>query len=154
MFFANPIDAFANVRRALKPDARVAFVCWRSLRENPWFHVPRSAVLEHVAKPPSPGPEDPGPMSFADPERVRRILTSAGYRDLHIDAFDTRLALGERTKAVEFVQQVGIAARLLEGIDEATRAAAVGSLDRALQAHDDGSGVVFDAAVWLVGASF
>lgn len=34
MFFANPIAAFSNLRRVLKPRGRLAFVCWRSFEEN------------------------------------------------------------------------------------------------------------------------
>ena len=37
MFFADPVAAFANVRRALKPGGRLAFVCWQSLGLNPWM---------------------------------------------------------------------------------------------------------------------
>ncbi|MGI9408642.1 MAG: class I SAM-dependent methyltransferase [Hyphomicrobiaceae bacterium] len=29
MFFADPVSAFVNVRRSLKRDGRLAFVCWR-----------------------------------------------------------------------------------------------------------------------------
>src|SRR5467141_281082 len=35
MFFADPVAAFANLRRALKPGGRMAFVCWRAESENP-----------------------------------------------------------------------------------------------------------------------
>ncbi|MBL0901150.1 MAG: class I SAM-dependent methyltransferase, partial [Reyranella sp.] len=30
MFFADPVAAFANLHRALKPSGRLAFVCWRT----------------------------------------------------------------------------------------------------------------------------
>jgi SAM-dependent methyltransferase len=35
MFFADPTAAFINIRRSLKPNGRLAFVCWRALEENP-----------------------------------------------------------------------------------------------------------------------
>src|SRR3954453_14228225 len=34
MFFADQIAAFVNIRRSLKPNGRLAFVCWRALEEN------------------------------------------------------------------------------------------------------------------------
>src|SRR3954464_7823021 len=34
MFFADPIAAFINIRCSLKPNGRLAFVCWRALEET------------------------------------------------------------------------------------------------------------------------
>ena len=50
MFFADPVAAFANVRRALRPDGRMVFACWQHAAGNPWFGLPRSAALEHVPR--------------------------------------------------------------------------------------------------------
>jgi SAM-dependent methyltransferase len=153
MFFENPVEAFANIRRALRPDGRIGFVCWRGLGENPWFHVPLDAVLPLVPKPPKPDPEAPGPMAFADPDRVRRVLAGAGYRNVRIDAFDTRVSLGARANAVDFLLQIGPASRLLEGADAGTRATAAERIAEALRSYETADGVTFDVAVWVVGAS-
>ena len=114
MFFDEPVAAFANVRRALRTNGRIAFACWRSLGENPWFAVPRAAVLALVSAPPKADPQAPGPLAFADPDRVRRILINAEFDDVRIDAFDTELTLGSRASAVELLLQVGPASRLLD----------------------------------------
>src|SRR6201993_5272271 len=34
MLFADPTTAFINIRRCLRPNWRLAFVCWRALEEN------------------------------------------------------------------------------------------------------------------------
>ena len=78
----------ANLRRALRPNGRVTFVCWRDPRENPWMTMPMQAVYQHVPKLPQLGPEDPGPFAFASEERVRRILGGAGYRDVALERCD------------------------------------------------------------------
>ncbi|MFM0008678.1 class I SAM-dependent methyltransferase, partial [Paraburkholderia dipogonis] len=44
MFFDDPTAAFAHMRRALKPGARVAFVCWRGMAENDWVRLPMGAI--------------------------------------------------------------------------------------------------------------
>ncbi|TFG97014.1 MAG: class I SAM-dependent methyltransferase, partial [Myxococcales bacterium] len=44
MFFADPVAAFANVHRALRPGGRVAVVCWQGIDRNPWLLVPLRAV--------------------------------------------------------------------------------------------------------------
>ena len=70
MFFAQPVLSFANMRKALRRAGRVTFACWRTPRDNPWLMVPLQAAYKHVPKLPELGPEDPGPFSFANEERV------------------------------------------------------------------------------------
>jgi SAM-dependent methyltransferase len=82
MFFAEPVRAFANLRTALKPSGRLAFACWRKFDENPWLQVPLRAALEHVPPLPRPGPEDPGPFSFASEQRVTAFLPTPDFNQL------------------------------------------------------------------------
>ena len=59
MAFANPLAAFSNFRRILKPSGSLAFVCWRALEENELDLLPLQATgLESRV--------DPTPFSFAD----------------------------------------------------------------------------------------
>src|SRR5262245_33143794 len=48
MFFADPTAAFANIRRSLRPNGRLAFVCWRALQENELDFLPLSAASAHL----------------------------------------------------------------------------------------------------------
>jgi len=78
---AEPALSFGNMRRALRPSARLAFACWREPRENPWMMAPLQAAYQHVPKLPQLGPDDPGPFSFASQQRVTGILDEAGFRE-------------------------------------------------------------------------
>ena len=78
MFFGDPVAAFAHMRRAANTGARMAFVCWRQLDENPWMQVPMNAVARHLPPRPKPVPNAPGMFAFTDPQRVFEILTEAG----------------------------------------------------------------------------
>src|ERR1700674_3646546 len=116
MFFADPTLSFANLRQALKPSGRLAFACWREPRENPFFMAPLQAVYKHVPKPPLPGPEDPGPFSFASEARVHRILGEAGFRGIAMEPCDLALdiAIGHGLDAaIESALSIGPAARAL-----------------------------------------
>jgi len=79
MFFAQPTDSFANMRKALRPGGRLAFACWRTPRDNPWMMLGLQEAYKFVPKLPEVKPDDPGPFSFASEERVRGILGDAGY---------------------------------------------------------------------------
>src|SRR5207302_1285197 len=91
MFFADPVAAFANVRRALKRGGRIAFLCWRGMQENPWMTIPLSAGLKHFPPRPPPEPDAPGPFAFAEGERVRGLLTAAGFSDVAVQAHDQKI---------------------------------------------------------------
>jgi SAM-dependent methyltransferase len=87
MFFGDPVAAFAHMRSAANPGARMAFVCWRSLIENPWMGVPMQAVSPHIPPRPKADPQAPGMFAFADPERglpgthYGRLGVAASRRD-------------------------------------------------------------------------
>lgn len=44
MSFNDPVAAFANFRRILRPSGALAFACWRSLQENELDHLPLFAA--------------------------------------------------------------------------------------------------------------
>src|SRR5207245_9602029 len=70
MFFDDPVAAFANIRRALRPEGRIAFVCWQDLLENEWLSVPGAAILQYRPLPEAGPPDAPGPFALADRDRV------------------------------------------------------------------------------------
>jgi SAM-dependent methyltransferase len=101
MFFAEPVLSFANMRRALRPSGRMAFACWREPRDNPWLMAPLQAAYKHAPRLPQPGPDDPGPFSFASEQRVVGILSSAGFTAIEMERCDLSLdiAIGRGLEA-------------------------------------------------------
>ena len=154
MFFADPAAAFANLRRGLKPGGRIAFCCWRDRRENPWVTLPVAAARKHLSElPPAPGPDEPGPFSFADTARIRRILTSAGFARVVCEKFDPLLAYGtEPRDAADYLTQMGPIGSVLQEHPEALRAAVAETLAGTLEAHREAGGIRLAAAVWIVTA--
>jgi SAM-dependent methyltransferase len=156
MFFAEPARAFANLRTALKPSGRLAFACWRKLDENPWLQVPLRAALEHVPPLPRPGPEDPGPFSFASEQRVQRILADAGFQSVILEPRDFALDIacgGGIEEALEAAMALGPTSRALQDQGPETRAAVAMSIRRALQPYQRGKQVELAGAIWLVTAN-
>jgi SAM-dependent methyltransferase len=152
MFFADPAAAFANLRRALKPGGRLAFVCWRRPDENPFMTAPMAAALQHVAAPPPPpDPHAPGPFAFADPDRVRDILSAAGFTDIALTPHDEKIGRNDLDTALALSLKIGpLGAVLRENPDR--RDAVVGAVRDLLAAHDGPDGVTLDSATWIVTA--
>src|SRR5579872_349542 len=155
MFFADPVLSFANMRKAMRRSGRLAFACWREPRENPFFMTPLQAVYRHVPKMPPVGPEDPGPFSFASPERVKRILGAAGFSAIAMEPCDLGLdiAVGRGLDAAVLgAMEVGPAARALADQPPEIVSAAEQSMREALAPHLKGETVPLDAAIWIVTA--
>jgi ubiquinone/menaquinone biosynthesis C-methylase UbiE len=155
MFFAEPAVSFANLRRALRPNARVTFACWRDPRENPWMIMPMQAVYQHVPKLPQLGPEDPSPFAFASEERVRRILGDAGYRDVALERCDLSIDIANGRGlegALDTAMNVGPANRALEGHPAEVRAAAANSVRELLAPQVRGQSLPLPGSIWVVTA--
>ena len=151
MFFADPPTAFANLRRALKPGGRLAFVCWRKPEENPLMTLPMAAALAHVPPPPPPEPGAPGPFAFADPERVRGILGDAGFRDIALTPHDEAVGGGDLDTSLELALKVGPLGGLLREHPD-KRDAVIGSVRAALAPFEGPDGVKLASATWIVTA--
>ena len=151
MFFADPVAAFANIRRALKPGGRLAFVSWRTPAENPIMTLPMAAALAHLPPPAPPEPGAPGPFAFADPERVRTILGTAGFTDIALTPHNEKIGGGDLDTVVGLALKVGpLGAMLREHPDQ--RDTVIASVRAALAAHDGPDGVKLDSATWIVTA--
>lgn len=152
MFFADPVAAFANIRKALKPTGRLAFVCWRPLAENAWQKVPLEAARPVLPPLAESDPLAPGPFAFADPARVRTILGAAGFADVAVSRFDTKIGSGGLEETLALALQVGPLSRALREHPE-SRDAALGVVRQALSAYVTDAGVMLPAAVWVVTAA-
>ena len=154
MFFGDPVMAFKNLRRALKPLGRLVFLCWRTPLENPWGLVPMRAATPHLPPFERPGPEDPGQYAFGDRARVERILKEAGFGTPSFRTLDQQIPMGKDIPEVlDNLGKFGPVARLFteatpQQIDNAKKAIA-----EALKPHVGPEGVRLAGACWVVSAA-
>jgi SAM-dependent methyltransferase len=156
MFFADPVAAFANVRRALRPGAVLSFVCWQSVFDNEWMLVPGAAVAAVTGSlPPMPGPAEPGPFSLADPGRVRAVLEAAGFGSVAIVPHADQVVISEdRIPEVALTSvRVGGVREALRDADQQTRERAVAAIEEAMRARLQDGEVRASRGVLLVTGS-
>ncbi len=157
MFFNDPVTAFRNLRAALKPGGRIAFVCWPPAKENAWVRIPTGIVKAHVDLPAPPAPDEPGEFAFADRERVHQILSAAGFRDIKIDRQDMPITIasgGGLDEAIEFFLEMGPTGRAIAAADtgDELKSRIVEDLRDGLRPFVTDAGVVMGATVWLATA--
>lgn len=153
MFFADPVAAFANVHRSLVPGGRPAFACWQDVGRNEWMLVPAMAMVSALGAPPAmPGPDAPGPFSLAAPDRVRAVLSGAGFADVEIAAHDDPLQLAEAELEAfaSFTLEAGAAREALR--EHPDRASVARAVLAALRERAEGGTVTLGAAAWIVHA--
>jgi len=152
MFFSEPATAFANIRTSLKPGGRLVFVCWRALSENPWMEVPLQAALPFLQPVEAPDPTAPGPFAFADADRVRTLLTSAGFGSVEITPFDAVIGGVDIEQTLKLALRLGPLGRALRERPELS-AIVAGAVRGVLSRYVTQDGVMMPAAVWIVQAS-
>jgi len=153
MFFADPVAAFANIGRALRPGGRMAFVCWAEPAGNEWIMVPGAAAARYVPLPPIGDPAAPGPFSLADRNRLLAILEAAGLTDVDIERVTYPLRLGsDVADTVEFVKQTGIGQAMLTGADPAAIRRVTDAFADVLERYLTAGGVWLGSKAWMVRA--
>jgi SAM-dependent methyltransferase len=154
MFFADPVAAFANLRKALQPGGRLAFVCWRALDHNEWVRVPMTALASRLTLPPPAPPDAPGPFAFAERERVVGVLERAGFSEIALDPVDLPLHIpgASARDAAAFLLCVGPTGRAVREAGTRDLAPLARELERALEPHVSNDGVRMRGAVWVCSA--
>ena len=153
MFFSEPTQALSHLRGSLRAGGRCVFVCWRAPRDNPWAMVPLSAARAAMGVTPAPAdPNAPGPFAFADEQRLRAILSDAGFGAVGVQRFDARLSLGTTPRAAaEAAVQIGAVSRFVREVGVEHLPIILEAVERALGpfAATDGH-VSLAGSTWIV----
>jgi SAM-dependent methyltransferase len=152
MFFADPLAAFVNLRRGLKPGGRFAFLCWQPREAVEWMQWPLDQVASVLPTPPTTS-GTPGPFGLADESATTRLLTEAGFSGVTADPIKAALTIGEGGDpvgdALALLLQAGPFASLFNEAEASARARAKPLLRRALEAKVQNGVVCLGGACWL-----
>ncbi|MDG9715376.1 class I SAM-dependent methyltransferase [Streptomyces sp. DH24] len=153
MFFTDPVAAFGNIGRALRPGGRLAFVCPADAMLNGW--VTAMASLRDILPLGDFGrPGTPGMFSLATRDRIHDVLTAAGFTDITVGRAQAYGVWGRGAEdAAEFLLATGPGRHLMEQVDAATRERARRTLTDQLRDHEGQDGTVrLRSTSWLVTA--
>ena len=152
MFFDDPVAAFANIGRALRPAGRLVMMVWQGHERNEW-DVAIHRSLGGFAGPVAVAAEGPSPFSLADPTTVEGILDAAGFAEVTFTDVHEPVYYGpDVAAALDWVHGFTCTNNVLQRLDPLAADRALERLREALAAHASGDGIWFDSRAWIVTA--
>ncbi len=157
MFFDDPVGAFANLRRSLLPQGRLAFVSWQGLPANEWLTVIANEVANRAGIPEFGGlSRGPGMFALKDQDETTRLLEATGFTKVNFEPLAPTIVLGGGgtvDETLDFLLGMGMARGLVglagaDAHDEVVEAVRLSLTER----YEPGVGVRFGAGAWMVTA--
>jgi SAM-dependent methyltransferase len=151
MFFDNPAAAFGNLRQALRREGRLAFLCWRTRDENPFFTMGFAAAAAALDLREMPEPD--AAFSLADTGRVSALLSGAGFGGIEFAKVDEPMLIGRDVDDVlESERTFPSARQVLTGLSSAQADELASQVRDSLVEYTSPGGVTMPGAAWLVTA--
>ena len=153
MFFDNPVAAFRNIRKAVRPGGRMAYVCWADRKANPWIRIPAGAAKAFLDLPAPPPDDAPGQFSMENEHRVQQILHDAGWSDIGLERFTVDGSIGSNAAdAARFITKMGPMSEPFALADSDTQNKTLQVIEEALTPYSNDSGVTLGFSTWIVSA--
>ncbi|MDQ6434758.1 class I SAM-dependent methyltransferase [Mesorhizobium sp. LHD-90] len=151
MFFDDPVAAFANIRRGVRPGAKLTFAAWRSPAENEFMTTAVRAAAPLLPPMPTPNSDAPGQFAFADGSRVTSILEASGWSKVQLHQADVPCRMSE-ADLMTYATRLGPVGAALRELDRNTAEKVIEALHPAFAPFVEAGYAQFTAACWLAEA--
>ena len=148
MFFVDPVAAFTNIARAMRPDAGLVLMVWQGRERNEWS----TAIQGALAAENPPSANAPAAFSLGDRAATTRLLTATGFASIGFAEVHEPVFYGPNVDAAcEAIVALFLAKDESTGKNTASEETRR-RLRVLLQAHLTAEGVLFDSRAWIVTA--
>ena len=146
MFFPDPVGAFGNIRRALRPDGRLVMLVWQTKEQNEW-----AVEIERIL---GADEDSADAFSLGDPTTTTAILEAAGFAEVALAGVGRPVHYGpDVDTALGWVRGFASTNNTLHRLDPAAAEHALGRLRGLMAEHLRADGVWFESRAWIVKAS-
>ncbi len=149
MLMADPGKALSETNRVLRDGGTLAFAVWQTPDRNLWAAIPGMTLVQRGHMPP-PEPGAPGIFALGEADRLREVVTGAGFEDPQIEelTFEWRYAADDLWETI--TKLAGPLARVIKGLPADERAATRAAIEEGLAEFRDGDELAVPAACWGV----
>jgi SAM-dependent methyltransferase len=121
MLMPDPAAAFAETRRVLRDGGRLCFSVWAGAEHNPWVAIPGATMVAAGHVPPLE-PGAPSIFALADTDRIRDLVTGAGFAPPEIEAFPLEWRFADLDEYWRFINELsGSCALVLKELSDGER---------------------------------
>lgn len=149
MLMADPAAALSETNRVLRTGGTLGFAVWQAPDRNLWAAVPGMILVQRGHMPP-PEPGAPGIFALGDSDRIRELVTGAGFGEPEIEelTFEWRYAADDLWDTL--TRLAGPLAKVINELDEEERRATREAIEEGLEQFRDGDELAVPAACWGV----
>ena len=145
MLMIDPLAAFAETRRVLRPGGRLAFSVWAARERNPALSLV-GGVLESQGHIPPPDPKAPSAFAMADPGRIRELVVGAGFAEPEIEEIAFRWPFADQDAYWRYVTETAASASpVLRALSPEEQKAVREQVQEAARPFHSGEGYDFPA---------
>jgi ubiquinone/menaquinone biosynthesis C-methylase UbiE len=152
MLMADPAKALSETNRVLRDGGTLAFAVWQTPDRNLWAAIPGMTLVQRGHMPP-PEPGAPGIFALGEADRLRDVVTGAGFDDPQIEelTFEWRYAADDLWETL--TKLAGPLARVIKQLPSDEQAATRAAIEEGLAEFRDGDELAVPAACWGVVAT-
>ncbi|MBK7644758.1 MAG: class I SAM-dependent methyltransferase [Planctomycetes bacterium] len=130
MLMDDPVASLREVRRVLKPGARLGVSVWGTGKEVPFIAL-AGIVAEEIGGIARPPPGTPGPLRMGRAGELETALADAGFTDVRCEAVEVVMSFTSAAQYVEFTRDASTTLRQkLDQQPEAVRTGVWKELER------------------------
>lgn len=149
MLMADPAAALAETRRVLRDGGTLAFAVWQTPDRNPWAAIPGMTLVQRGHMPP-PEPGAPGIFALGEADRVRELVTGAGFGDPTVEELTFEWRYGADDLWDTLTRLAGPLAAAIEKLPEDERRETRKAIEEAMSDYRQNGELVAPAACWGV----
>ena len=154
MFMPEPEACLRLAHGVMKDTARFATATWSTPEKNPFVALLMQTLGKYMELP-KPPPGTPGIFALADPNRLRELFESAGFRDVELEEMEINVLEVADGKAY-WDAMSDLAApvmTLVKQLDDETRETFIADVIASADALKQGDTLCMRGTTWLVAAS-
>ena len=153
MFMPEPQTCLTLAHGAMRPGARISVACWSGPEKNPFVSLLIKILGQYIDLP-KPPPGSPGIFAMADPQRLREVMESSGFKSVNLEELEIDVVEVENGQAYwEAMSDLAAPVmRMVDQMDNNTRGDYINEVINAADAMKQGNTLRMRGTTWIASA--